>query len=117
MKPNARDTDAAADSGNLEIRRGAFSDTELGLLQKHLPFYLSLHRGERRPTTEAQARFVRVCRGTAVALSEHELVFAKYLRTLDPTSNVGLPSTPTYDTKYVPTMHGEWDYYEFQKCK
>lgn len=50
------------------------------LLQKHYEFYRSLETGLRKPATEAQTRFVAVCRGHAKAKTEHEITYAKYIR-------------------------------------
>ena len=48
------------------------------LLEKHLPFYLSLERGTRKAETAAQHHFVAVCRGAAQPTTPHEVAFIKW---------------------------------------
>jgi len=57
-----------------------FTNDELLLLERYLRFYRDLESGARQPTTPAQVRFVAVCGGQAVAQTEHEKVYAKYMR-------------------------------------
>jgi hypothetical protein len=62
------------------LSRGSdiLSPTERALITKHLPFYLSLANGTRKPDTGAQRHFVAVCRGTARPTTPHELAFVKW---------------------------------------
>lgn len=48
------------------------------LLENHLPFYINLDKGNRQPVTEAQKRFVRVCRKEIEAVTEHEVAYMAY---------------------------------------
>lgn len=54
--------------------------TEQQLLDRYMDFYDSLETGQRRPTTDAQEHFVKVCHGRAKASTEHELAYVKYMR-------------------------------------
>ncbi|WP_114374080.1 DUF413 domain-containing protein [Elioraea thermophila] len=45
------------------------------LIRRHLAFYRALAEGRRAPTTPAQERFVRVARGEAAPMTEHERAF------------------------------------------
>jgi hypothetical protein len=58
--------------------RQGLSGKEQELIGKYLSFYLSLHRGERRPTTQAQRHFIAVCRGRTKPATEHEWAFVKW---------------------------------------
>ena len=49
------------------------------LLEKYLPFYLALDSGKRQPSSEAQQRFVDVCRGEQKAVTEHEKTYLAYI--------------------------------------
>lgn len=53
---------------------------EQQLLNKHLSFYEELETGQRKPKTEAQSHFVKVCQGRAKASSNHELAYVKYMK-------------------------------------
>jgi uncharacterized protein YifE (UPF0438 family) len=54
------------------------TDDERQLINKYLAFYQSLDQGHRIPKTEAQTRFVDVCRGRAMAKTLHEKAYLKY---------------------------------------
>lgn len=76
------------------------------LLQKYFEFYRALETGTRKPTTEAQARFVAVCRGHAKAKTAHEIAYAKYLRIRAVREQdkrelaKARPNTPAHDEDY-----------------
>jgi|GEM_PF-2399651 len=53
---------------------------EQQLLDEHLSFYEDLETGQRKPKTEAQEHFVKVCMGKAKASTDHELAYVKYMR-------------------------------------
>lgn len=54
------------------------TDQDYSLLAKWLVFYRELDDESRKPATDAQARFVRVFRGTAKPASEHEWAYLRY---------------------------------------
>jgi hypothetical protein len=58
----------------------SLTDRERQLIYKYLEFYKALALGKRRPTTEAQKRFVAVTGGRARAESEHEVAYIKWKR-------------------------------------
>ncbi len=51
---------------------------ERKLVNKNLDFYVSLSSGKRKPQTEEQRHFVRVCKCKTKANTVHELAFIKY---------------------------------------
>jgi uncharacterized protein YifE (UPF0438 family) len=51
---------------------------EAALVNRYLSFYRALDTGRRVPTTDAQRRFVDVCRCEANAESPHEIAYIKY---------------------------------------
>lgn len=53
---------------------------EEALIEKYREFFQSLETGRRKPTTDAQAHFVAVCRGHSHAETEHEKAYAKLMR-------------------------------------
>ena len=53
---------------------------EQQLRDSYMDFYDSLETGQRKPATEAQEHFVKVCHGRAKASTEHELAYVKYMR-------------------------------------
>jgi len=77
------------------------------LLQKYYEFYRGLETGTRKPSTEAQAHFVAVCRGHAKARTDHERAYAKYLRlravreqNKRELAKAHPPAPPNYDEEY-----------------
>jgi uncharacterized protein YifE (UPF0438 family) len=62
------------------MNEAGLSERELELLNKHLDFYIDLARGKRKPATEAQEHFLKVCQGRAVAETEHEVVYILWKR-------------------------------------
>jgi hypothetical protein len=52
------------------------SDEDRRLLVVHYRFYHALDTGARAPSTDAQQRFVAVCRGTAAPVTAHERAYA-----------------------------------------
>ncbi len=56
----------------------ALGDDERLRLVAHYGFYRSLDSGTRVPTTEAQRRFVAVCRGTLIPETAHERAYLRF---------------------------------------
>lgn len=50
------------------------------MLENHGAAYLALHQGERVPVNREEERFLAVCRGELDPASEHEKVWALFLR-------------------------------------
>jgi len=67
---------------------------ENALIGRHLPFYEALARGDRRPTSKAQERFVAVFSGRARAESAHEMAYLKYRRRRNEERKEGESQTP-----------------------
>ena len=53
---------------------------EKSLTQKHRKFYEALENGSRKPDSEAQLHFIKVCKGKTPAKTEHEFAYLKYRR-------------------------------------
>ena len=51
---------------------------EWGLLKLHLTTFSTLDAGSRQPQSDAEGHFVAVCRGTAPAETDYEIVYAKW---------------------------------------
>ena len=52
---------------------------QVELLKRYLPFYESLHYGKRRPTTDDQIHFVKVCHRKLRPSTMHEWAYSNYL--------------------------------------
>ena len=51
---------------------------EHNFINRHLNFYQSLDNGQLKPKTQAQSRFVKVCRGELKPKTEHEVAYMNY---------------------------------------
>jgi hypothetical protein len=58
----------------------ALNDWDRRLLKQHLGFYRDLDSGRRPPTTQAQHRFVTVCRGRTPPRSQHEIAYWHFIQ-------------------------------------
>lgn len=89
------------------------SEFEKELIYRWLPFYESLARGERAPTTPAQAHFVAVFRGQARAETEHEWAYLKYRRARltgrQAASTTDAPEVPPGQHNYPSKMDAKFD--------
>ncbi|MDO8944850.1 MAG: hypothetical protein Q7U75_16840, partial [Desulfobacterales bacterium] len=54
------------------------TDSEKGLIQAHLAFYVGLASGDIPPKTPAQIHFAEACRGYVEPTTPHERAFLKY---------------------------------------
>lgn len=55
-----------------------FTVDHLELIRRHRKFYEQLDRGRLTPTTDAQRHFVKVCRGSAPPVTDHERAYMAY---------------------------------------
>ena len=60
----------------------SLTDIERGLLKKHLKFYQSLDSGNLPPATQAQEKFIAVCKGKELPSTEHEIAYLKFKKLL-----------------------------------
>jgi uncharacterized protein YifE (UPF0438 family) len=82
---------------------------EAALILRYLPFYIALDTGGRKPRTEAQKHFLKVCRGEAQPETSHEVTYLRYRAV----SNREARSRADEATAVL----REWDVYEYNKCK
>ncbi len=55
-----------------------FSRSEVSLLRRHYPYYITIEAGKKPPTTEAQKHFFAVTRGETLPTTAHEVAYMKY---------------------------------------
>lgn len=61
-------------------RSGQFTREQSNLLERHGRAYEALHMGKQEPENEEESRFIRVCRGDADPVTEHEKVWMLYCK-------------------------------------
>jgi uncharacterized protein YifE (UPF0438 family) len=60
-----------------------FDSDEIGILKRYGAQFERLMKGERKPRTAEQDRFIRVCRNEVEPQTKYEKVWWKYLRRLE----------------------------------